>query len=88
MSVDLSSSIMYYYFMENHEIILLEKLAQNIKARRSELKISQEKLAERCGFDRTYISLLERAKRNPSFFNLKKLSIGLEIKLVDLLKEI
>jgi len=74
--------------MNNQEQILLEKLAVNIKARRSELKLSQEKLAERCGFDRTYISLLERAKRNPSFFNLKKLSIGLEIKLVDLLKDI
>lgn len=72
--------------MNNQEQILLEQLAKNIKARRSELKLSQEKLAEKCGFDRTYISLLERAKRNPSFLNLNKLSGGLEIKLVDLLK--
>jgi len=74
--------------MNNQEQILLEKLAENIKVRRSELKISQEKLAEKCGFDRTYISLLERAKRNPSFLNLKKLCIGLDIKLIDLFKNI
>jgi transcriptional regulator with XRE-family HTH domain len=74
--------------MNNQELISLEKLAKNIKARRGELEISQEKLAEKCSFDRTYISLLERAKRNPSFLNLKKLSIGLEINLIDLLKDI
>lgn len=74
--------------MENQEKIILEQLAKNIKLRRNELNISQEKLAEICGFDRTYISLLERAKRNPSILNLKKLSIGLEIELFDLLKNI
>jgi len=74
--------------MENQEKIMLEQLARSIKTRRNELNISQEKLAEICGFDRTYISLLERAKRNPSVLNLKKLSIGLEIELSDLLKNI
>lgn len=74
--------------MKNQEKNLLDLLAQNIKIRRTELNISQEKLAEICGFDRTYISLLERAKRNPSVLNLQKLSIGLEIELSDLLKNI
>ncbi|MEK7433978.1 MAG: helix-turn-helix transcriptional regulator, partial [Cyanobacteriota bacterium] len=60
--------------MSNQEQLYLQILANNIKARRKELEISQEKLADKCGFDRTYISLLERAKRNPSFLNLKKLS--------------
>jgi transcriptional regulator with XRE-family HTH domain len=53
-------------------------LGQAIKARRKQLGISQEKLAERCGFDRTYISMLERGKRNPSLLNLLKLAKGLE----------
>jgi len=70
----------------NNEI-LLNKLAKKIKAKRTELNISQEKLAEKCGFDRTYISLLERAKRNPSYLNLVKLSDGLEISISDLLLE-
>lgn len=74
--------------MNNEEQKSLQNLANNIKARRNELKISQEQLADKCGFDRTYISLLERAKRNPSFLNLKKLSSGLDISLMDLFKDI
>jgi transcriptional regulator with XRE-family HTH domain len=74
--------------MKNKEEILLIKLANKIKNRRKELNISQEKLAEKCGFDRTYISLLERSKRNLSFTNLNKLCNGLEIRLSDLLEGI
>ena len=73
--------------MENHEQELLNQLAQKIKTQRKKLNISQEKLAEKCDFDRTYISLLERAKRNPSYLSLMKLCIGLEIELIELLKE-
>ncbi|AXH09877.1 transcriptional regulator [Malaciobacter halophilus] len=65
--------------------LLLNNLAISIKKRRLQLNISQEKLAEKCGFDRTYISMLERAKRNPSFINLVKISKGLEIEINDLL---
>lgn len=57
----------------------LKRLAANIKKTRLDKNISQEKLAELCNFDRTYISMLERAKRNPSYLNLLKLANGLEI---------
>jgi len=57
----------------------LKRLAANIKKSRLDKNISQEKLAELCDFDRTYISMLERAKRNPSYLNLLKLANGLEI---------
>ncbi|MBS0211259.1 MAG: helix-turn-helix transcriptional regulator [Planctomycetes bacterium] len=53
-------------------------LGSAIRARRERLKLSQEELAERCGFDRTYISMLERGKRNPSLLNLIRLVKGLE----------
>lgn len=52
-------------------------LGRAIKQRREALGFSQEKLAEQCGFDRTYISMLERGKRNPSLLNLLKLADGL-----------
>lgn len=53
-------------------------LGQAIRNQREQLGLSQEKLAERCGFDRTYISMLERGKRNPSLLNLLKLAKGLQ----------
>ena len=53
-------------------------LGRAIKEQREKLGLSQEKLADRCGFDRTYISMLERGKRNPSLMNLLKLADGLE----------
>lgn len=53
-------------------------LGQAIRNQRKQLGLSQEKLAERCGFDRTYISMLERGKRNPSLLNLLKLAKGLQ----------
>jgi transcriptional regulator with XRE-family HTH domain len=68
--------------------IELKKLAERIKAVRLEKKISQEALAHKCDFDRTYISLLERAKRNPSYFNLIRLCEGLEISISELLQEL
>ncbi|MBS1169815.1 MAG: transcriptional regulator, family [Burkholderiaceae bacterium] len=57
---------------------LLNLLGNAIRSQREHLGLSQENLAERCGFDRTYISMLERGKRNPSLLNLLKLAKGLE----------
>ncbi|TAL29310.1 MAG: XRE family transcriptional regulator [Alphaproteobacteria bacterium] len=65
---------------------LLKPLSQTIRRRRNDLGLSQEDLAEKCGFDRTYISMLERGKRNPSFLNLLRLSEGLEISVSKLLE--
>ncbi|ELS32038.1 MULTISPECIES: helix-turn-helix domain-containing protein [Pseudanabaena] len=74
--------------MDDDAKLALKLLAEQIKKRRKILGLSQEKLAEKCGFDRTYISLLERSARNPSYLNLKKLSNGLGISLSELLSEL
>lgn len=71
--------------MNEKEIELLNQLAKKIKSRRLELDLSQETLANKCGFDRTYISLIERSKRNPSYLSLIKLCDGLEINIIELL---
>ena len=67
--------------------IMLESLiplGRAIRSRRELLGLSQEKLAEQCGFDRTYISMLERGKRNPSLLNLLKLAKGLKTSVSEL----
>ncbi|WP_103624365.1 helix-turn-helix domain-containing protein [Campylobacter concisus] len=73
--------------MNDKEIQLLNNLAKKIKFRRMELNLSQETLAYKCGLDRTYISLVERSKRNPSYLTLFKISEGLNIDIKNLIGE-
>ena len=67
---------------------LLTKLGVSIRSQRHSLGLSQETLASVADFDRTYISLLERGERNPSFFNLCRIAAALEITPSDLIKGI
>jgi transcriptional regulator with XRE-family HTH domain len=55
-----------------------ETLAQNIKAARKVLNLSQEALALETEIDRTYISGIERGKRNPSLTLIVKLADRLQ----------
>ncbi|WP_103630736.1 helix-turn-helix domain-containing protein [Campylobacter concisus] len=73
--------------MNDKEIQLLNNLAKKIKFRRMELNLTQETLAYKCGLDRTYISLVERSKRNPSYLTLFKISEGLNIDIKNLIGE-
>jgi len=66
----------------------LTALGTKVRGLRTKLDLSQEALAERCDFDRTYISLIERGQRNPSFTNLIRLAKGLGLSVSDLTKEI
>ena len=52
-------------------------LAENVKAARKALDLSQEELALETEIDRTYISGIERALRNPSLALLVKLADSL-----------
>jgi ribosome-binding protein aMBF1 (putative translation factor) len=56
---------------------LVADLGHAIRERRLAKKLSQEALAEEADFDRTYISLLERGERNPSFTNLCRIAKAL-----------
>lgn len=50
-----------------------------LKELRTGLKLSQEKLAFACGLDRTFISMLERGKRQPSLTSILILADALSI---------
>lgn len=63
-----------------------KKLGQRIKERRLELKMTQAKLADKTGLDRTYISGLESGRRNPALRNLNRLATALKISIDQLMK--
>ena len=54
-------------------------LSANVKARRKELGLSQEKLALLSGVDRSYMSEIERQIANPSIEALLRISNELQI---------
>jgi transcriptional regulator with XRE-family HTH domain len=64
--------------MENRDEIL-NSFGKKLQKLRTDRNLSQEKLAEIGGFDRTYISLLERGVRNPSLVNIFRLAKALNI---------
>ena len=67
------------------EAQLLKNFGDRVRALRLELGVSQEKLAFDCGLDRTYISSIERGKRNVSLINIHKLAEALSVGSADLL---
>ena len=63
---------------------LIHIFASNVKQRRLALNLSQEKLAELSGLHRTYISALERERRNISIDNIQKIAEALQIEAYEL----
>lgn len=57
--------------------MLQEKVGQRIRELRGQLGISQEELAARANLDRTYITSVERGKRNISIGTLEKIVVQL-----------
>jgi transcriptional regulator with XRE-family HTH domain len=53
-------------------------LADNIRSFRRKRGLSQEQLADMCGYHRTYIGSVERCERNVSLSTLSALASALE----------
>ena len=56
----------------------------HVRSLRRGLGLSQEEVAHRAGLHVTYLSGIERGRRNPSLKNLRKLALALEIPLGEL----
>ena len=61
------------------------KLGENVREARLRINMSQEDLAFRAGLDRTYVSGIERGKRNPTVLVLLQLAGVLETEARNLL---
>lgn len=69
------------------EAQLLQDFGDRVRALRLDLGVSQEKLALDCGLDRTYISGVERGKRNVSLVNIHRLADALGVPAADLFQK-
>ncbi len=66
---------------------LIHIFSTNLKKFRLERNLSQEALADLSGLHRTYISAVERERRNISIDSIEKIASALDVKASDLFNE-
>ena len=54
-------------------------LGRAIRDLRTEQSVSQEELAHRSGMHRTYLGGIERGERNPSYTNILRIAVALDV---------
>ncbi len=62
-----------------------QAFGEAIRARRTSLGLSQERLAELAGLHRTYVGDIERGERNVSLVNIERLAAALDIRIAPLM---
>jgi transcriptional regulator with XRE-family HTH domain len=60
---------------------LSEYFGAAVREHRTLIRLSQEELADRAGLDRTYVSGIERGRRNPSLRILQRIADALGVDL-------
>lgn len=87
LSVDLLSTF-YILILEVIIMYLMHIFAHNVRKYRIEKGLSQEALAESAGLHRTYISAIERERRNISIENIENIATALGVEPYQLLLQI
>ncbi len=64
---------------------VVQKFGERLRQLRKERGCSQEAFAANCGLDRTYISGIERGKRNVSLRNIAVLAKALDLSISQLM---
>ncbi len=69
-------------------IDICEQFGANLRRIRRKRGFTQEELAYRVGMDVSYLSELENGRKEPCLRKMKEIAQGLDIKLVELLRDI
>ena len=69
------------------KISVTDKFGARLRMLRKERGLSQEKLAELSGLDRTYISGIERGIRNVALRNIEALAQALDLSISELFED-
>jgi transcriptional regulator with XRE-family HTH domain len=64
---------------------ITQRFGKRVRDLRQKAGISQEEFAARCDLDRTYISGIERGKRNVGLRNIEVIANALKISLAQLM---
>ena len=64
-----------------------ERFGARLRQVRGQNQRSQEKLAELAGVHRTFVSMVERGKRNVTIATVEKLAKGLKCRMADLMPD-
>lgn len=62
-------------------------IARNLRRIREDAGLSQNKLADIAGLHRTYISMIERSKKNVTVLCLEKIANALNVEITDFFHE-
>jgi len=63
---------------------LAAEFGATVRFFRAKLGLSQEELAEKCGFHRTYIGQIERGERNPTLRNIAVFANAFNVSISEL----
>ncbi|WP_083989511.1 helix-turn-helix domain-containing protein [Paraurantiacibacter namhicola] len=72
---------------KNGDKELLTQIGSRIRARRGELLLSQEALADAAKIDRSHMGKIERGERNVTILNLAKIAAALGCELAQLVSD-
>ena len=67
---------------------LSREIGQRIRNYRTQQKLSQEELAEKCALHPTYIGQVERGEKNATIESISKIAAGLSVSLSTLFENI
>ncbi|MGD0382667.1 MAG: helix-turn-helix transcriptional regulator [Thermoguttaceae bacterium] len=67
-----------------HNINILERFGKRVRELRKARGFTQEAFADKCGLDRTYISGIERGKRNVALCNVEIIARSLDVSISEL----
>lgn len=73
-------------YLKDHSIIIKQIIGKTVKAVRIKRGLTQEDLAHECNVDRSYISMIEVGRNEPSVTKIFELCNGLKIKPSDFFK--
>ena len=65
---------------------ITDRFGRRVRELRQRVNLSQEEFAEKCDLDRTYISGIERGKRNVALRNIEAIAEALNVTMSELLK--